>query len=140
VLLLLTLLFQEWKDLGPLLQYGPTVVIFGLSLIFLLRVMPMWVNAWKEVKLKTVEATISDANARVAQSKALESVSKVLYEVAVEQRRAADSVKILQRVNSRSIDDFENFFQDSMTEYEKRITRLEANATHTPAENAAAAH
>jgi hypothetical protein len=92
---------QGWTDLGPLLQYGPTVILLVLILAFLLKAMP----TWKEIKLKEIDAKVADSKARVAQSSALESVSKVLYEVAIEQRRAADTVKIMQRINSRSADE-----------------------------------
>jgi hypothetical protein len=51
----------------------------------------------------------------------------VLYKVSIEQRRAADSVKILQRVNSRNIDDFEGVVEN----LEERLGQIEKNVTHT---------
>ena len=113
--------FQEWKDIGPLLQYGPTVVLLAIILVALLRAMSQWVPAWKEIKLKGIEADVAASNACVAQSNALESVSKVLYEVAIEQRRAADTVKILQHVNSRGLGDFE----EQMGTFDDRLAQLE---------------
>ncbi len=97
----LTLILQQWTDLGPLLQYGPTVVLLGLVLIFILKAMP----TWKEVRLRELDLRSSEVHVRGEEAKALTALSETLHAVAVEQRRAADTVKIMQRINARSADD-----------------------------------
>src|SRR3954471_15616888 len=96
--MLLTLLFQTLIGIpwDKMFAGGISFVILVLLLVVLLKLAPMW----KEIHLKEIDSRDKESDARIAQSKALESVANVLYEVAVEQRRSSDSVKILQRVNS----------------------------------------
>jgi hypothetical protein len=98
---------QSWTDLGPLLQYGPTIILLLLVLGFLLKSMP----AWKEVKLKELELRNHEIAVRGEEAKSLSALSEVLRDVAVEQRKATDeqrrateTIDILQRVNSDASD------------------------------------
>jgi hypothetical protein len=131
---MLLLLFQDWNDLGPLMQYGPTVVLLGLILVFVLKALP----SWKEVKLREIELRSSEVAVRGEEAKALTAVSNVLHEVAVEQRRAADTVKIMQRINSRSADELTeevSALNERLMTLDQRMQELEIldrHDTHTP--------
>ena len=130
-------LFQDWTpDLKQVLVYGPAFAQLVLATIVLLKALPVW----KEIRLKDIEARLADANARIVQSEALRSISENLFAVAVEQRRSSDSVKILQRVNSTKTDELEAAISESLEAQEKRISRLEKNATYPTTADATAAH
>jgi len=115
---------QGWTDIGPLLQYGPTIVLLVLVLGFLLKALP----TWKEVKLKELELRGYDVETRGEEAKALSALSTVLREVAVEQRKATDeqrrtteTIDILQRVNS----DANDRLAASVAVLNDRLERLE---------------
>lgn len=110
-------------------------VILVLLLVVLVKLAPMY----KEIKLREIDSRDKDSEARVAQSQALESVSTILYAVAVEQRRAGDSVKILQRVNTTKAEDLEAAVSEVLDNHEKRLSKVETNA-HSITANPAAAH
>lgn len=121
---LLTLLIQTWSDLGPMLQYGPTVILLGLTLIFILKALP----SWKEVKLRELELRTTEVTVRGEEAKALTALSETLRDVAVEQRkateeqrRATEMIEILQRVNS----DASDRLTAAMTAQNERIDRIE---------------
>lgn len=87
--------------------WGPTVVMLALVLAFLLRVAP----TWKELRLRELGVRETEATARSEQAAALNQLGKgvsqmsdVLKDVTIEQRRATESVKILQRVNADTAD------------------------------------
>jgi hypothetical protein len=136
--MLLTLLFQTLIGIpwDKMFAGGISFVILVLLLVVLLKLAPMW----KEIHLKEIDSRDKESDARIAQSKALESVANVLYEVAVEQRRSSDSVKILQRVNSTKADELEAAISESLQAHEDRIMKLEKNATHISTAQPAAAH
>lgn len=116
---------------------GISFVILVILLVVVMKLAP----TWKEVKLKEIDGRDIDAKARIRQSDALESVAKVLYEVAVEQRRASDSVKILQRVNSTKAEDLEAAISEAIESHEQRLIQLEkvdATTNRATAEPAAA--
>lgn len=133
-MLLFEILFQ---DITRLLVALPWEKIFagGISFVILLALLAVLLYVapmLKEVKLKEIESRDKDSEARVAQSRALEKVANVLYEVAVEQRRSSDSVKILQRVNSTKTDELEAAISEALDAQQVRISRLEkTNATHS---------
>jgi len=136
-------LLQGWTELGPFLQYGPTIILLFFILGFLLKALP----TWKEVKLKELELRGSDIETRGKEAEALSSLSTVLHEVAVEQRkatdeqkRAAQSIDILQRVNSDASDRLAvnvALLNDRLERLEKiehlssRVGALEANVQST---------
>jgi methyl-accepting chemotaxis protein len=93
-----------WPQLAA---WGPTLVMLALVLAFLLKIAP----TWKEIKLRELSVREAEANARSEQAAALSQLgtgvsqmSGTLKDVAVEQRRATDSVKILQRVGADTAD------------------------------------
>jgi hypothetical protein len=117
---------------------GISFTVLVILLVVLLKLAP----TWKEVKLKEIDSRDKASEASVAQSKALESVANVLYEVAVEQRRASDSVKVLQRVNSTKVDDLEVGVTEELELHDRRLAALEAlrNVTNTTTAQSATAN
>lgn len=117
-------MLQGWTELGPFLQYGPTIILLVVILGFLLKALPVW----KEVKLKEIELRGQDIETRGEEAKALSALSTVLREVAVEQRhateetkRAAETIDILQRVNA----DVSDRLAGSVAALNDRLERLE---------------
>jgi hypothetical protein len=87
-------LWAKFADQGIAIVVLLVIGIFGL--LFFTKGLPVW----KEVRM-------ADATARETQAKALgelalsqTQLANVVKDVAVEQRRATDSVMILQRVNA----------------------------------------
>lgn len=94
-----------WTQLA---QFGPTVVLLFLILGFLLRAAPVY----KEIKLKEIDARIEEndvkreqANALGQLAGALSGLAGVVQSVAVEQRRATDTIGILQRASTKDTDE-----------------------------------
>ncbi len=110
--------------------------VLAIILFFFLRVLP----TWKEIKLKEFDTRDKDSEARIQQAESMKAIADVLYNVAIEQRRAADSVKILQRVNSTRVEDVEAAATESLEDHENRIARLEQNVAHNLTANPAGAH
>jgi hypothetical protein len=111
------LLQSELVPWSQIALFGPTVVILAMLLWFLLRAAP----TWREFKLRELEVRDHEAQARSDQAEAnkllgsavesmgaalgglsgaLNANSQVLANVAIEQRRATESVRVLQRVNA----------------------------------------
>jgi hypothetical protein len=78
------------------LAFGPGFVALVLILIFLLRAMP----TWKEVKIREIELREAEVKVRGAEAEGLTTLADVLRSIAVEQRRATETIDILQRVNA----------------------------------------
>ena len=121
---MIAIVLQGWRDLGPLLQYGPTVILLLVILGFLLKALP----TWKEIKLKELDLRGHDIETRGEEAKALSSLAIVLRDVAVEQRkateetqRATETIDILQRVNS----DVSDRLAGSVAALNDRLERLE---------------
>lgn len=136
--MLLVLLFQDGLPLPweKMLYGAQGFAVLAIILFFLLRVLP----TWKDIKMKEFDTRDKDSDARAAQAESMKAIADVLYKVAVEQRRAADSVKILQRVNSTRVEDVEAAVTGSLEKHEERISRLEKNATHNLTANPATAN
>jgi type VI protein secretion system component VasK len=88
----------SWQQAGAL--YGPTIIMFGMLLAFIVKVLP----AWKEVRLKELDLRANEMPLREKQAEALGKLADVLEAVAIEQRRATEETKILQRVNADASD------------------------------------
>jgi hypothetical protein len=82
-----------WTQFAP---YGPTVIMLALILGFLIRIAP----TWKDVKLREFDLRAEENSVKKEQAGALTLLADVLKSVAVEQRRATESVELMQRVNS----------------------------------------
>lgn len=81
---------------GQIATFGPTVVLLGLILWFLIRMAP----TWKEVKFKELEVRGDENKVKAEQATALNSLASVLQNVAVEQHKATENIEISQRVNA----------------------------------------
>ena len=79
--------------------YGPTLVILGLLVFLTLRLAPTiketilaLADKWKEVRMRQM-----DVDEKIAG--VLGGLGEVLRAIAVDQRRATESLEVLQRVN-----------------------------------------
>jgi len=120
--ILLIFLFQSPTDavgMQQLFLYGPTVIILVLILGFLIRMAPMW----KEIRLKDMELRVEENVVKREQAQALTALAEVLKDIGVEQRRATDTIQILQRVNADASDRLSHNVA-SLTE---RLDRLETS-------------
>lgn len=117
-------------EFNQLWTYGPTVVLLGMILVFLLKFAP----TWKEVRLRELDLRAGESEAKVAQSAALttlgeslKGLSNVLQSVAVEQRRATEMIEILQRANADSTDHLIN----QVRQVGERVGKIEDNGGST---------
>jgi hypothetical protein len=123
-----------WPQVAAL---GPTVVMLALVLGFLLRIAP----TWKEIKLRELNVREQEAAARTEQAAALKQLGTsnlemagTLKEVAIEQRRATEGVKILQRVNADTSDQMARqmaILSDRVERIERRDNNVEPEGTGT---------
>lgn len=86
-----------WKDV---IQYGPTTIILFMLLVAIIRLAPVY----KEIRLREIDVRAEEAQAKREQATALGQLATVLQSIAVEQRRATETIEILQRVNADSND------------------------------------
>jgi hypothetical protein len=110
--MLLMLQGGEMLQFSQLYLYGPTVVILAMVLAFMLRALPTWrVMKTRELDIRELEAAARSKEADALTSlggslaglgNALNQNSQVLGNVAIEQRRATDAIRLLQRVNGDS--------------------------------------
>ena len=80
-------------ELKDLIAYGPTIVILAL---LLWRGLP----SWEKVKLREMEIRHEEVRALQKLGEGLNQVAAVLKSVAVEQRRATETIDLMQRVNA----------------------------------------
>ncbi|MGA9767473.1 MAG: hypothetical protein WBV94_00420 [Blastocatellia bacterium] len=92
---------------GQLALWGPTLLLLGMVIIFLLKIRP----SVEKVKLRELDVRELEASSRgqmaaslVQLGSGLEKMSAVLRDVTIEQRRSIEMVEILQRVNSDAQD------------------------------------
>jgi hypothetical protein len=100
---------------------GPVIVLVALFLFFLWRTLPSWLTTWQAVKL-------ADASAREKQAEAFGELSATLREIAVEQRRATDAIKLQSRVNADSNDSLSDSLEglrDDIKQLNKRVDEIE---------------
>ena len=98
---------NSMPDVNPLWAYGPTVILLGLILTFILKALPTWKEVrLRELELRGEENTIKtqQAAALATLGNALTSISDVLKSIAVEQRRSVEIIEILQRANNDTSD------------------------------------
>lgn len=105
-----------WKDV---IQFGPTAVLLFMILAFVIRLAPIW----KEVRLREIDVRADENQVKREQSTALGQLATVLQSIAVEQRRATETIEILQRVNADSNDRLSQNVH-SLTERLDRIETL----------------
>lgn len=100
MMLLLILQAKTAFEWGDVFVYGPTAVLLFLVLFTIIKLAP----TWKEVKLKELELKKADGETREKEAAALSQLATVLQSIAVEQRRATDSMEIMQRVGADASD------------------------------------
>jgi hypothetical protein len=105
-----------------LIQYGPTVVILAMILVFLIRILP----SWKEVRLRELDLRGEENVVKREQAGALSQLAGALTHIAVEQRRATEEVGILQRYHSDSNDRLANNVH-GLTERLDKLEELHAD-------------
>lgn len=98
--LLLTDVDPGW---GQWIGEGVAISLIALILFFIWKVLPIW----KEVRLAEIKVRDKEAEALGSLSGAINGlaasqtqISETLRDVAIEQRRATDNVKLLQRVGA----------------------------------------
>ena len=104
-----------WDKIAAL----PAALIVLLAILgFFLRAMPYW----KEIKLAEISVREKEADSRVKQaegfgqlSTALVALSKVTHDVSIEQRRATDNMKLMQRVTAQEAEKLQSSV-DSLAE------------------------
>jgi len=139
---LLLLLFQEptfpfwgWGQIA--MTGGQTVILVIVVLWFLMKMAP----TWKELKLREFTVREEEAKVGIEQANALEAIAKaltglgsalskstdVLNMVVLEQRRATDSVRLLQRINAQTNERLEVTVRDLVDRLEVVEGRHEEN-------------
>lgn len=120
----------NWKDIA---MGGSALVQLSLVIILLIKFMP----SWERVKLKETEVRIVEAKADEALAGALGQLAssiivlgnsglqmtEVIKDIAIEQRRATETIKILQRANSDASDELTSevaILTDRIDRIEKR--------------------
>jgi len=87
-------------EITQILTYGPTAVLLALLLATILKLAP----TWKEVRLRELDIRAGESAIREKEAEALGRLAEVLQSIAVEQRRATETIEILQRVNADASD------------------------------------
>ena len=130
----------EMKDV---LGVTPLLAFFIIAALVTLRLMPVWLAHKKELKLREFETRSIEAKARSEQAGALEALagsvgqlSGTLRDIAIEQRRATDTIKILQRVNADSAQSL----NQNVTLLGERLDRLEGQENADTQRTGTAAH
>jgi|HubBroStandDraft_6_1064221.scaffolds.fasta_scaffold222131_3 hypothetical protein len=141
--MLLMLQGGEMLQFSQLYLYGPTVVILAMVLAFMLRALPTWrVMKTRELDIREIEAQARSSQADALKSlgdslgglgSALNRNSEVLSNVAIEQRRATDAIRLLQRINGDSTDHLRATVEDLVS----RLAEIETerNEPENPRSN-----
>jgi hypothetical protein len=139
----MAIIFQEFSGIPwPSVVFfgGQTVLILIALIYFAIRAMPTFEKLRirefdvRENESKT-QGQIATALVQIADS--LNKNSETIKEVAIEQRRATEAVKLLQRVNADSA----NLQSQAFAILEDRVNRLERDRTHVgPEETRTEAH
>src|SRR5436853_7494431 len=115
-------------DLKDVIGVTPLLLFFIILAIVIVKLGPNVLSHRKEIKVREfdvrqLEATVSREQAQALEklSASLGAMSSTLRDVAIEQRRATDTVKMLQRVNTDSTDQVSR----SISDLNERLGRLE---------------
>ena len=103
--------WERW--IGESIVFALVVAI----LVFILKALPIW----KEIKLAEINVRDKEAESLGQLGNALNQIGDTMKDVAIEQRRATDNVKILQRANA---DESNNIIQ-SVDALNERLDTLE---------------
>lgn len=134
---LLLLLETTTVGLENFIGEGIAISVIIVILVFVLRVLP----SWKEIRLaemktreKEAEVQVQVAGALGQLGASLTQLGTVIHDIAIEQRRATETVQILQRVNS---EESEKIFQSvdglisRMDGFEQALEEQGINAKRT---------
>lgn len=100
-----------------LMFWGPALIQLIAVLVFILKLAP----TWKEIWLERIQVRREEAAALTALAQAVTTISQSAESIAVEQRKATETVKILQRMNADSAD----HLTQVVTVLADRVDRLE---------------
>ena len=134
----MSLLFhlQDWGSIwNKVADQGTAVVVLFMILFFGLLYVVKVLPTWKAVRLDAnaaqtqmagalalVANAITDSNkTRALEMQAITHLADVVQSIAVEQRKANESIRIMQRVQADSTDDLTDFVQ----ELNQRLAQLE---------------
>lgn len=126
-------------DWNQLLVYGPTVILLALILAFLLKIAPVWRDVkMREFDLRAEEGQVREKEAAAlgVLAKALDGMGEILKSIAIEQRRATETIEILQRVNA----DAGDHLTANIRVLSERIHRIEDSGGTTLAQVAVDVH
>lgn len=133
------LLFQEISGAG--VPWGSVAFFGGQTLLILLALIYFAIKAmptFKELRIREFEVRENEsktqgqiASALVQIANSLNQNSETIKEIAIEQRRATDAVKLLQRVNADSA----NLQSQAFAILEDRVNRLERDRIHVGSED-----
>lgn len=129
---------------GQLAMFGPTIVILVLLLGFMIKMAP----TWKELRMRELGVREEEARSGAQQATAMTAVasslstlgghlsesSRLLGNVTIEQRRATDAVRILQRVNSETAENL----RETVHELSERVGAIEER--HAEKNSGSASH
>lgn len=109
------------EGMKDFLAYGPTLIILAMILW-------KYLPTWKEVRLRELEVSEKQAvsigqlaNSNNQMAAALGGIANTLKSVAIEQRRATETIEILQRMNTESAE----IISQSVSELTGRVEELE---------------
>lgn len=139
-----------------ILEWGQLVTNVSVlgAIILALIIISKAVPHWKEIKLKELDIKKGDSEVREKEAAALTQLAAVLESIAVEQRRATETIEIMQRVNADAserltssvhtlnerLDRVENMSYQHLTEVtqqiENRVERLEEKYVESQATRA----
>ena len=105
----------------PYFNYGQTVVLVVVILGWALRALPYW----KEVRMRDADVKSEDNVVKREMAVALGRLADVLKDIAVEQRRATESVEITQSVAADTSERLSN----SLAVVTHRIETVEEHLT-----------
>ena len=120
---LLIILFQDVVGLwGKLADQGIAIAVLIVIGVFGLLVLNKLLPVWERVKT-------SESNSRNAQAEAFNNMAAVIKDIAVEQRKANETTKILHRVNASSTEQLASHiesFSEKMDQFGERLEKLES--------------
>jgi preprotein translocase subunit SecD len=129
-----------WPQLA---LYGPTTILLGLLFVFILRLVHKMGPSWEKIKLRELDVREAEVKVKGEQAAALgqlgqgiTQMAETLKEIGVDQRRATETIKILQRVNADTSDQMTRnmaVLTDRIDRFERRETNVELQRSGTEA-------
>jgi hypothetical protein len=124
---------MDWKDFA---LGGSALMQLALVIFFLIRISP----SLKEIRIKELDVRVLEVEGTKQMAAALgqlgtglQTMSETLNNIAVEQRHATDTIKILQRVNADQSDELTRnvtIITDRVDRLEKRYDEFQRTQPH----------